>query len=163
MLKYNNKELIHSNVNMITPQYIATKHDMCLKNFLETGEKKVLDKEFITFSKDKSGYVIPIKLMIRMIPNLTSGLKFIGHCNQLKTNSELLQPDPDLVCNDLFFILTDLDFKFLAITENTATGLGLVFNNSTVKKFKELTLGNIIPNLNEIKYKFEKLEDFVYI
>lgn len=160
-LHFNTKELIHSNVNLIIPQFISIKHDMCLKNFLETGEKKILDKEFITFAKDKSGFMIPVKLLIRMIPNLTSGLKFIGHCVRLKTNSEILQSNPELKCNDLFFILTDLDFKFLGVTTNTATELGLVFNNSTMKKFKEITLRSIIMNLNDVKHLFENLEDYV--
>ena len=161
LLKFKNKELIHSNVSMIMPSFMALKHDMCLKNFLETGEKKVLDRENITFAKEKSGYNIPVKLLIRMIPNLTSGLKFIGHCLELKTNSELLQPDPDLTCNEIFMILTDLEFKFLGVTQNTSTGIGIPFNSTNFKKFKDLTLLNIIPSLNEHKNKFEKLEDYV--
>ena len=143
------------------PQFIGIKHDMYLKNFLETGEKNFLDKESIMFAKDKSGFLIPIKLLIRMIPNLTSGLKFIGQCIRLKTNSEILKPDPDLKCNDLFFILTDLNYKFLGVSENTATDLGLIFNNSTVKKFKEIILESIIINLKDVKNQFENLEDYV--
>ena len=135
------------------PQFIGIKHDMYLKNFLETGEKNFLDKESIMFAKDKSGFLIPIKLLIRMIPNLTSGLKFIGQCIRLKTNSEILKPDPDLKCNDLFFILTDLNYKFLGVSENTATDLGLIFNNSTVKKFKEIILIDIF-NLMNLKNLF---------
>ena len=96
-----------------------------------------------------------------MIPNLTSGLKFIGQCIRLKTNSEILKPDPDLKCNDLFFILTDLNYKFLGVSENTATDLGLIFNNSTVKKFKEIILESIIINLKDVKNQFENLEDYV--
>lgn len=162
MLKLNSKELMNSNVNFFLPKFLASKHDMCIKNFLETGEKHVLDSEFITFAKNKDGFMIPIKQKIRMIPDLTSGLKFIANILKLETSSEILQPNPDLICNDVFFILVGLNFNILGVTENTANSIGIRFCNQTEKKFKDLSLENFISNFVEIRSFFENTKENVY-
>ena len=162
MLNFKSNEFINSNVNFFLPKFLSIHHDMCIKNFLETGEKKVLNTDFLTFAKNKDGFVIPIKQKIRMIPDLTSGLKFISNIVRLSTNSELLQPIPDLICNDIFFILLGLDYKILGVTENTALSIGIRYCNQTEKKFKDLSFENFISNFEQFKIYFENTKMNVY-
>ncbi len=155
MIKFNSKELINANVNILLPKFIASKHDKCIKYFLETGEKRVLDRDMVSFAKNKEGFMCPVNQKVRMIPNLTSGLKFISNIVKLETTSEILQPNPDLMFNDIFIMIISPTYSILGVTENTSKFLGISFCNQTEKKFKDLSLENFFTNFERIKKHFE--------
>lgn len=46
--------------------------------FFDKAESSVLNKVRELFAKDKEGYLVPIYLFSKVLPNLTNGLKLIG-------------------------------------------------------------------------------------
>lgn len=57
---------------------IARVHEHLLLKFFDKAESSVLNKVRELFAKDKEGYIVPIYLFSKVLPSLTSGLKFIG-------------------------------------------------------------------------------------
>jgi len=78
-LGYQTKELIGQNIAMITPSYIGqTKHDELIENFINKGESKFLGKRRIVTTVEKKGYLINIRICVKILPNVKDGLRLIG-------------------------------------------------------------------------------------
>lgn len=56
------------------PRVYGNMHDSFLNNFLETSIAKTIGVERIVMSLNKSGYIVPSTLMIRILPNLDEGI-----------------------------------------------------------------------------------------
>ncbi len=61
---YSENEILGKNVNLIVPEEHASKHNSYIKNYLETGKKKVIDKRIENFGKHKNGNLISLEIGI---------------------------------------------------------------------------------------------------
>lgn len=84
LLGYSSRELIGKDINLIIPRTIAKVHTLLMTKFFEKAESSVLNKVRELFAKDKDGYLIPIYLFSKVLPNLSNGLKFIGVMKRIK-------------------------------------------------------------------------------
>lgn len=64
LLGYKEEEVQGKNVNVLVPEPLKSKHDGYLKNYLKTGEKKIIGIGREVEAQHKSGEIIPIHLSI---------------------------------------------------------------------------------------------------
>jgi hypothetical protein len=66
------------------PKVIQEAHDFMMKRFLETSQSKIMGIERLTFPQSKSGYLVPSKLTIKVLPNLSKGIQIVGFVKTLE-------------------------------------------------------------------------------
>jgi len=87
ILGFSKADLIGQNVNRIIPKYLAEIHDGLMRNYFETSESKVLGLERLVFPLTKKGYVVPCTLMIKVLPDLTNGVRLVGFLNEVENEN----------------------------------------------------------------------------
>ena len=55
-----------------------------MMKFFEKAESSVLNKVRELFTRDKEGYLIPVYLLSKVLPNLSNDLKMIGVMKRIK-------------------------------------------------------------------------------
>jgi len=83
ILNYDKNELMFNNINNIVPPYISEYHDGFILNYIETSKKHIVDSIRIVFAIINTGFLIPISLLSKIIPNLDDGIRFIGLIRKL--------------------------------------------------------------------------------
>ncbi|KAJ1501411.1 hypothetical protein HMI55_003404 [Coelomomyces lativittatus] len=64
MFGYSAQEIIGKNIKVLQTEEIASQHDMFLKNYLETGIKKVIGSGRAADAKKKDGSFFPVHLSL---------------------------------------------------------------------------------------------------
>jgi PAS domain S-box-containing protein len=84
---YSPKEVIGRNIKMLMPEPYYSEHDGYLKNFLSTGEKKVIGVEREVEAKRKDGSIFPIELGVNEM--LVQGQRmFVGTIRDITERKE---------------------------------------------------------------------------
>jgi hypothetical protein len=73
------------------PKAIADLHDGFMRNYFETSEAKVIGIERVVFPVNKSGYVVPCTLMIKVLPNLDEGIRMVGFLKDIEKDSSVMK------------------------------------------------------------------------
>jgi len=125
---YSYNELVSSSVNKIMPKILAASHDKFLLKFYETGKHAVLNKERLLFGQSKFGLLVPIAILIKTMPGLENGLRYISFIRK-----DLGYIKKDLIKlpyqyqsqKSINFIMTDLSGNIQGISEHTARSIGI--------------------------------------
>lgn len=64
------------------PKIYSDFHDEMVLNFLKSSKELVMGKERLVMAEDRSGYMVPCMLMIKVFPNLEEGIQIVGFLNQ---------------------------------------------------------------------------------
>jgi len=70
LLKYKGSELTGNNIKVIMPYIFSQFHDDFINSYIETNQAKILEKKRTLFARDKNGFLVLIKLLVKAIPNL---------------------------------------------------------------------------------------------
>lgn len=91
---YSFEEIIGKKVNLLMPEEHAKNHDQYLRNYLETGIKKVIGKKLEITAKRKNGELFPVEIGISEVPLKNTRL-FTGIVNDIterkKAEQELME------------------------------------------------------------------------
>lgn len=63
---FHKNEMMNRNVKMLMPNLFANHHDSFIENYVNNKESKLFNKERLIFGKNKSGYALPLFLMIKV-------------------------------------------------------------------------------------------------
>jgi PAS domain S-box len=83
ILGYTKNELMGQNIKTIMPKSIADIHGDLVKRYVETGVPHVIGKERYVFPIDRHGYLVPCTLLIKGLPNLDEGIRFVGFMHDI--------------------------------------------------------------------------------
>ena len=98
---YKEEEVKGINIGALMPKMFEREHTNFMKKHIEIGEKKVVDKTFRTYAKDKNNSLIVINLSIKLFPILGENIFFCA----MMTREEI---------EDI--ILLDVDYNIQAMS-----------------------------------------------
>lgn len=78
--------MIGNNISKIMPLSIGQYHDALIKRYLSTSQSAILSSERTVFAVNKNGYLVPCKLLVKILPNLDNGILMVGF---LKPNDKV--------------------------------------------------------------------------
>lgn len=70
--------LVGKDISVIMPELIGSVHRQLMVKFFDKGESPIINKFRDLFVKDADGYLVPVIIYPKVLPNLSGGLKFIG-------------------------------------------------------------------------------------
>jgi PAS domain S-box-containing protein len=73
---YKADELKGLNVNILMPKMFERLHKSFMERYNDVGEKRIIDKQFKTFAKDKENSLIPIQLCVKLFPILSDHIYY---------------------------------------------------------------------------------------
>ena len=110
IFNYNFEELKDFNIRNLMPKIFSDKHSSYMNSFIETGEKKYIEKKsHTTYAKDRQNNIIVIKLSLKLFPLLNDSLLFIGLIVPKKID--------DIILLDDNFIIQGMSKKLLDIIQ----------------------------------------------
>jgi len=71
-------ELKGMNINQLMPRVIAKQHRSFMQRYYETGEKRILDRPFRSYGKDRNNSIIALNGYLKMLPVLTDCILYCG-------------------------------------------------------------------------------------
>ena len=78
MFGYRADFLTGKDISIVMPELIGDIHRGLMVKFFDKPESRTLNRFRELFMKDADGYLVPIILYPKVLPNLQKGLKFIG-------------------------------------------------------------------------------------
>lgn len=122
ILGYKKSELIGENISLIMPEIIGRHHNLFLQNYFEKHEQTTneIAKERLVFAQHTKGFLVPIMLFVRVIPNLENGVQFLGFLTQPKNLEDLLAGDVAFSNDDVLLLLLDPVYKLVGFNCNVA-------------------------------------------
>jgi PAS domain S-box-containing protein len=108
---YTKKEILGQDITLLMPNEVAIHHTDIMQRFFISGKKKNLDKTVKSFGIHRSGYVFPISLLVKMVPELNDSIQYIGLIREIDKEFE--------------FIMTDTEGKISCISKELSGKLSL--------------------------------------
>jgi hypothetical protein len=56
------------------PEIMSLAHDQLIRRYIDSSVKRAIGQERLVMPLDKNGFIVPAKLMIKILPNLSEGL-----------------------------------------------------------------------------------------
>lgn len=93
LLKYKPGELIGDRIELIQPEFYAKNHNKYILRYIESGIPRLIGKNRFLFARDKKGYIIGINAFVKVLPDLSDGLKFVAHIKEFDNLKNSKIPD----------------------------------------------------------------------
>ncbi len=122
VLGYPRNELRGHKINKLMCQPLADAHDLFVNKFYETLISNKVNKSTFQYAREKSGFFIPIQLLIRIIPSLAGGLEFCALCYRNESNPYVLAKT-NKTRNRVGTIICDDIFRPIGVTRNCSRTL----------------------------------------
>ncbi len=84
LFKLEKNDILKNSVNNIIPYYISQFHESFIKRYFNTAVKNVLDVDRILFGLKSTGFLVPVILHTKIIPNLDQSIRFIGYMKKIE-------------------------------------------------------------------------------
>ncbi len=92
LLGYKSKDIKGKNVKILMPKILSDNHDSFINNYFETAKAKILEVQRIVIAKDRQGFIVPIHIVVKAIPNLHRSLTFVGFIKKVDSKDPFMQP-----------------------------------------------------------------------
>lgn len=113
ILGFSKQDLIGENISFIMPDLIGAHHNSFLHSYFEKQDQNntsVLTENLI-FPQHLKGYIVPCVKLVRLVPNLDSGVQFLGFLNLARTLDEIRPGDEGLKNEEVLLLLLDEQYK----------------------------------------------------
>ena len=119
ILEYTSLDLVGYTVSRIMPRAIGVLHNSFLLSFFKTGQNHVMGKDTFVFAQSKSGFLVPLLIVVKTMPGLAQGLEYIAFfTNSIKIiKRKFLKLPYELQKKKICFILTDKNSNILGISK----------------------------------------------
>jgi PAS domain S-box-containing protein len=152
ILQYSNVDLIGQSINQMMPNMIARLHDDFMRNFFETSKSVRVGRETVIYPVNKSGYIVPCAITVKVIPNLNDGLKMVGFLNELSQGKPNNPQEKGIssAYNKMHYILYGGENNVVhGVTESCFQAFGISSSLTLAQNidFSEFTIDKIFPDL----------------
>ena len=87
ILDYSKGDLVGHNISRIMPKVFADAHDQVMERYFESAQPRIINTEKLVYPINKSGYLVPCTLMVKILPRLTHGIVVLGFLREADTNA----------------------------------------------------------------------------
>eukprot|EP00347_Sterkiella_histriomuscorum_P019286 403342226 len=150
LLGYKNKEIKGKNVRILMPKILSDNHDSFIHNYFETAKAKILEVRRVVIAKDKQGFVVPVHILVKAIPNLKRNLTFVGFLKKVDDKDQFMQPPSIFAGQDYHIIIGDQEGQIHGFTRNCWETFGFkpqFFFNRFGDPEQQIRIEKIIKNL----------------
>lgn len=167
LLNHIDKSLIGTNVNNIMHELFAKHHDFFILEFYKTNKIHNINKDNVVFAQSKTNLLIPLRQLVKVLPNLNEGIFYIGY--DLDYKNGINKNDAYLIFSletgyiysfdKSFKTLFKLDSENVCINSNNNSNIlsiSHLFDELYIKFKKKEILDNIEFELN---LNFNKVKD----
>lgn len=88
LLQRMRSELLGENVNMIMPKIYSDYHDFWMKRYFDTNTERIMNRERPVYAYTRNGFVIKVNLLIKIIPEISEGIKIVGVFTEIRSMKE---------------------------------------------------------------------------
>lgn len=106
LLELSRNELIGEKIDVFLPKVYADHHDYWMRRYFTTNDEKALNIARKVFAKNRRGFLVPVKLLIKIIPDLSCGIKVVGVFTELRIKK-----------TDCTFLIRESTGELLGITK----------------------------------------------
>ncbi|CAK86810.1 unnamed protein product (macronuclear) [Paramecium tetraurelia] len=83
-LGYPASDLFESNVSKIMPKIIGDQHNQLVENYMRTNNSNIIGMERFVLAQNSQQFLVPCKLMVKVLPNLDKGILLVGFLKPLE-------------------------------------------------------------------------------
>lgn len=126
ILGFKAKEIVGQNCGILCPQYISSKHNQMIENFIQRGTSKVLRSRRTVIACNSQGFLVFLDSLVKILPSVDQGIKFVGILKKIEDFGEFFK-EKGSICSssDFAFIVTSLEGQIYGINENCMNRLGI--------------------------------------
>ncbi|CAD8125807.1 unnamed protein product [Paramecium sonneborni] len=132
-------EMINRKINIFMPNLYARFHDVYFDRFMETNDNKNINKERLVYIKQKSNYIAPCFLTLKIIQSFDDNLQMAAQLRPLK----LFKPN----C----YLLVDQNEVIDSISASCIPLLNIDYKTVSQRK---IMLENLFPNFSQQKSQY---------
>ena len=125
LLGHSPKDLLGKKVDILMPAQLGAAHDSFIHNYFETTRSKVINKKTLNFAASKSGYLKHVELLVKVYPQLTDKIVFVGFIQEGHAFENMKPPKQELEKRDCQYIMADSQGNITCVTEGLNIELGL--------------------------------------
>lgn len=138
---------------MVMPRFFADIHDNILLQSYENPRSRVQGVYRVVMGQNKDGYMLPLHLVIRLIPTLEVGIKFIGFLREVaeQRSESNAEADDGLTDQEYYIAYNKLDKTIVGVTRNVSENFGipLFLVNQNSLSAKDFTIDSIFESIDE--------------
>jgi len=86
ILGYPHTEVVGRNISQIMPDCLGNIHDDLMKRYFQTSSPHIMGRERQIYAMNKSGYIVPCGLMVKVYPNLDEGIRVVGFLRKFEAD-----------------------------------------------------------------------------
>ena len=87
LLHYRPSEVIGKPVEILMPTFYSANHRGYMKRFIDTGVSHIIGKKKNVFALDSKGYIKSCSLYVKVLPDFSDGILFLGMLRHNEANS----------------------------------------------------------------------------
>ena len=106
LLNYQEQDLLGQNINSIIPTVYRQIHESLISNYLVEKDGKIGNRNILVLPLDKDNFIVPCKLLVKVLPNLEKGIQLVGFLSKLKKVKSF---------NKDFVIKSDVEFDKVGV------------------------------------------------
>lgn len=151
IFSYSNSELIKNSIKIIMPHPLSQNHNYYLINYLESANKNVIDNLRIVLGLDSYGFLIPIFILVKQVPNLLESIRFIGMVRKIPKSHKLFKVNHQIYSEGVTYFLTKEDGSITSINRYGLLKYGVPLNLASSKsksEGKQINISSIIKAIN---------------
>lgn len=124
-------EINNHNVEKLMPELYAKNHSRILDDALAKGAENIPNKERLVFARNKSGYLFPVWLQLKLIQSSQLGTQFVA----------LFKIDKKIMSANIAFVMLNKEKKIQGISSGAMKVLNL-----DIQKMRRLSTSGIDIN-----------------
>ena len=154
ILGFKPKEIIGQNCGILCPQYISSKHNQIIENFIMRGSSTFLKTRQILTACNSNGFLVLLEAYVKLYPSIYEGIRYIGIFKTLEDYSEFFkEKEAAYLESDFGLIVTSMDGKIFGVNETCMRCMGI-----PISIFKSKNVGEDAIMINTLIKEIDDAE-----
>ncbi|CAD8205602.1 unnamed protein product [Paramecium octaurelia] len=164
-LGYPASELFEQNVSKIMPKIIGDQHNQLVENYMRTSNSNIIGLERFVLAQNSQQYLVPCKLMIKVLPNLEKGILLVGFLKPLEKLPGTHYMIYDGISQQILNVsesMKDLGIRVEDIATTSAQEQPIYTFGNLFKELGDVLNNTLNQNDQPLKNQVYKLEGDIY-